>query len=259
MIDEYNIKDFIISLPFLTILLLAHLAAAIDIIIALSSVVLFLILGTLSLKKINSKITNLFHKNVVLFQRSQRNYIQRSVNQFIEEHNEFCHTFLEYNRFWSKVYLVFLLTIFPNNLMMFHQVLFEQLQLNYRIIFTSMAILMILSLYLLQFGFAYICKQIHKTTKQLSQLQWRLNGWPFRLNNKIKLMSYFERLSSQRKIGLSLGPTVVLTFPVFHQVLNFYMISFFIYFYIFLQFIVRYIRYFILTHKFGLKMSKDEK
>jgi hypothetical protein len=38
------------------------------------------------------------------------------------------------------------------------------------------------------------------------------------MRTKIKILSCFERLSSERKIGFSIGSIAVMTFPLFSQV-----------------------------------------
>ncbi len=38
------------------------------------------------------------------------------------------------------------------------------------------------------------------------------------MRTKIKLLTCFERLSSERKIGFSIGSIAVMTFPLFSQV-----------------------------------------
>jgi hypothetical protein len=69
--------------------------------------------------------------------------------------------------------------------------------------------------------FASLSSKIHKTGKRLSRLQWKINGWPFRARTKIKILTTFERLSSDTKIGPSIGSLVVMTFPLFYRVIDF--------------------------------------
>ena len=138
------------------------------------------------------------------------------------EHNTFCTTLHLYNKFWSKLYLAFVLMLLPTNLMWMQQFFFEQLEPVARIFIGFTISVWLLQIFFIQLAFARMSQQSHKTVKMLSKIQWRLNGWPFRLNNKIKLMTYFERLSSNRKIGVTIGPTIVLTLPVFAQVLFIY-------------------------------------
>ena len=73
---------------------------------------------------------------------------------------------------------------------------------------------------ILLYTLAHFSRLTHRTAVPLSGLQWRLKGLPFGLRHKIKVMSYFERLSSNRKFGVTIGPTITLTIPVFSHVYN---------------------------------------
>ena len=154
-----------------------------------------------------------------IYQRSLIIHIHRNIKQFIEEHNDFCHIFVTYIKFWSKLYFAFFFTLIPINLVLLHQILFEDIEWKIRVFLAFAAVVLTLEVYIILYFFAYISYEIHKTTKLLARLQWRLKGWPFRLRNKLKLMKYFEKLSSKRKIGFTIGSILVLTFPVFHQVI----------------------------------------
>ena len=186
--------------------------------IGITSIVLICFVAIVCLKGINRRIFHLLDKNVVSFQRSLIIHIHRNVKQFIEEHNDFCQTFVVYNRFWCKLIFAFFFTLIPINLVLLHQILFEDIEWEIRLFLSFEAILLTLEVYIIQYIFAFISYEIHKTTKLLARLQWRLKGWPFRLRIKLKLMTYFERLNSNRKMGFTIGPTVALTYPVFHQV-----------------------------------------
>jgi hypothetical protein len=67
---------------------------------------------------------------------------------------------------------------------------------------------------------ASLSSKIHKGAKRLSRFQWKINGWPFRTRTKIKILITFERLSSDRKIGFTIGSLAVMTFPLFYRVIN---------------------------------------
>ena len=220
LVIYYDLVSFLISLPFQMVLKVICYIMVYHSVVTISSAGVLCIFLIDAINTINKKIDNLFDKSVLLFQRTLNIHIHRNIKQFIEEHNELSHTIIVYNKFWRGPYFVFIVTGIPISLMLMHQLFFEPVQFRIRIVMALVSLSVNLQLYLFQLSFAYLSKQIHKTTKQLSQLQWRLNGWPFRLNNKIKLMTYFERLSSNRKIGFTIGPTIVLTYPIFHQVLN---------------------------------------
>ena len=175
----------------------------------------------------NIMFLNNINKNFIKFFNNQESKLDkiinisriRSIKQFILDHNKFCQTLNDYNRFWSQIYLWVVLTMLPINLMLLHTVLFEPMPIISRLIIALLIIACSFVIFIIQFAIADISRQIHKTSVKLSQIQWRLNGWLFRTNNKIKLMAYFERLSSNKKIGISIGPTIVITIPVFAQVM----------------------------------------
>ena len=220
LIKFFDLEGFLVSLIFQILIRISFHTFLYDSWVAVPSAAVIGFAGNLLIAKINSKICYVFDGNVLLFQKSLNIHIHKSVKQFTEEHNQFCRTLSEYNRFWSRLYFAFLLTLIPINLIWLHQLLFEDLGYEIRLFIGFTSVVWILQIYVLQWCFAYLSKQIHKTTKKLSQLQWRLNGWPFRLHTKLKLMAYFERLSDPKRIGLTLGPTsVVLTVQLFSQVL----------------------------------------
>ena len=107
----------------------------------------------------------------------------------------------------------------PQNLLMMHQVFFENLPTKVKIIMSGFVIFYTFFIVILQYSLASISREVHKMTVPLSKLQWKLRnnnmGQPFALRPKIKLMCYFERLSSNRKIGITIGPTIALTMPIF--------------------------------------------
>ena len=171
------------------------------------------------IKCLNQRIIHLLDKKMVLSKRSLIIHIHKNIKHFIEEHNDFCQLFIDYNRFWSKLYYAFFFTMIPVNLVLLHQILFEDIEWKIRVFLGFLALLLLVEFYIIQYFFAYISYEIHKTTKLLARLQWSLKGRPFRLRIKLKLMTYFERLSCKRKIDLTIGPTFVLTFPVLFQVI----------------------------------------
>ena len=189
-------------------------AVLFDMWVAVLAGVVMIYMGILIMKTLNRKMENIFTK------KKQNNIkIHKSIKQFIEEHNDFCQLYNDYNKFWSKLYLAFVLTIIPLNLLWLHQFLFESLDTMNKIVIGLSSIMMCFVIVIVQFFIALLSSRIHKSTKLLARLQWRLNGWPFRLQTKLRLMTYFERLSSSRKVGLSIGPIIVLTYPVFYQVI----------------------------------------
>ena len=140
---------------------------------------------------------------------------------FIEEHNIFCSLIENYNIFWSKIYVIAISHIFPMSLIALHQILFENLLSQILIFFITFSILGFIFIFIIQYFIVLISTNSHKMCVKLSQIQWKLNGYPFGLGFKIQLMLYFERLSSSRKIGIKIGSVAVLTSILFYLVLNY--------------------------------------
>ena len=169
----------------------------------------------------NKKIMNLFNSKITLFQRNLNIHIHKTIKTFIEEHNEFCGIIADLNGLGGPLMFIFMFTLIPINLIWLHQLLFEDMAFHNRVFIGFTSMVWVSQIFTTLFGGAFFSKQMHLTTKKLAQLQWKLNGWPFRLRNKIKLMTYFERLSSKKKIGITIGPLTAITYPVFYVVLIF--------------------------------------
>ena len=140
--------------------------------------------------------------------------------KYMYEHNDICVTYRPFNSYLKNLYLILQLTIIPVSLILLHNIIFENIIINVRILYSIVLINMYFILFGVQFMFALYSQRLHKMCKKLSQLQWRINGWPFRMRFKLKLLIYFERLNSSRRLGMSIGPIIVMTFPVFAQVLS---------------------------------------
>ena len=139
-------------------------------------------------------------------------------NRFIIQHNNFCCAYQQIFKLINKFMFEYYLTIMPITLILIHQVFFEQLATEYRLIYLLDIVIIFYITIICQYLFAHISRLTHRTAVPLSRIQWRLKGLPFGLRHKIKVMSYFERLSSNRKFGVTIGPTITLTIPVFSQV-----------------------------------------
>jgi hypothetical protein len=107
------------------------------------------------------------------------------------------------------------------NLCLLHQFLFENLKFHHRVVFGFSILIQLLIIFFFQLLVASLSSKIHKAGKRLSRFQWKINGWPFRARTKIKILNTFERLSSDRKIGFTIGSLAVVTFPLFYRVINF--------------------------------------
>lgn len=166
----------------------------------------------IKINKINKNIELLFNRN-----HMNRSNIYGSVGKFIEEHNQFCSEIMLINKFWKDIFLVFMITAFPINLTIMHQLLFEDIDLYMRFFYAFIIILDDTILFGLQYSYALFSLKVHKMAKKLSQLQWEINGWPFRMRFKLKILMCFERLAHKKKFGMTIG-SVVVTFPLFQQV-----------------------------------------
>ena len=217
MVNFYDKTSFIISLP---IQLISRLNLCI-LVYDLSLFVIFAISAGIWILFILRNVNNRLSSIVKNEKTVNRFLCHRELRQFMSDHNEICRLFFIYNRFWSKPYFTLILTMIPVSLISLHTIFFEEIDEHVEFFMTLITILLVMSLFMLQYLYAYITKKVHKNTKLFAKLQWKLKGWPFRLATKLKLMAYFERLSANKKIGLTLGPTVTLTFPVFSQVLIF--------------------------------------
>ena len=153
--------------------------------------------------------------------RESSHKIQQSVKLYIENHHNYCKHLLVLNNYWHNLYLAFIGTTLPMNLALKHQILFESLPLQVRIFYSICALLDDILLFGIQYCFAAFSVTIHRMHSKLSRLQWSLNGYPFRMRTKMKLLICFERLSSGHKIGVKMGP-VVMTFTLFSLVIIYF-------------------------------------
>lgn len=207
------------------------------------------------LKNIHNEHNPLFKSNMLNSKKGLLT-LHQDISKFMDDHNDFCRLTYEYNRFWSKIYFIIFFTMLPISLIMIHTIFFEQTDLGHKLLFTISTLMIVINCFAIQFILAYMSKQIHKGTKDLARLQWYLKGWPFRVNNKLKLMTYFERLSANKKIGLTLGPTVTVTFNVFAQVFHSINDNYLGNLLNSFQIVIRYIRYFLLIHKISYKLKE---
>jgi hypothetical protein len=200
----------------LTIIAIHLITIAID---ALTIIILIYITQYylhLKSQKINGSIKSLANGN-------QHN-ILGNIKWALIEHNQLCSEIHNHNKITKTLYFYIIFINIPINLFLLHQYLFEDLKFYVQIIFLFILTIQSLVIFVFQYYFASLSASIHKPLNILSRLQWNLNGWPFRMRTKIKLLSCFERLSSNRKIGLSIGSIAVMTFPLFFQVYIFFII-----------------------------------
>ena len=168
------------------------------------------------IKRINQIFLNTMNDKEQIF--VNHIILQKCVENFIIQHNNFCNVYQQIFKLISKAIFEYYLTIMPISLILIHQVFFEKLPIEYRLIYILDIVIIFYITIVCQYIYAHLSRLTHRTAVPMSRFQWRIKGLPFGLRHKIKVMSYFERLSSNRKIGVTIGPTITLTIPVFSQV-----------------------------------------
>ena len=211
----YTIKLFIITVPVQLFYIITYISAVFNAINAQYFCAIIFYHGYLFITNINVKFLSginekQFFKKLIDFK------LRKVINQFMCDHNTYCIYLTQFNRQLCKLCMA-VLTLIPLNLMIMHQIFFEDMELSWQLFLTFIMIIFQLVLFGNYYVFGYLSKQIHRMAVPLSQTQWRLRRPHIRLRNKIKLMTYFERLSNTR-IGITIGPTITLTLPVFAQV-----------------------------------------
>ena len=145
--------------------------------------------------------------------------VHRAVKAFTEEHNRYCTHINAVNQFWKFPYLIFVVTMLPINLIVLHQLLFEDISLQLRLFFGVCIFGSDILLFGVQYCFALYSIKIHSMYAKLSRLQWCINGYPFRARLKWKLIMCLERLTSNKhRIGFTMG-SIVFTMPLFAMVI----------------------------------------
>ena len=189
----------------------------------------FFSLGTLDLhlriNKVNDRITSLIQSNWQKMQRMKRTNINLRFEKFFIEHNNLCYKVKRFSDFWKDIYLTLILTMFPTTLILLHMVIFEQMETYYRIFNILIIMNIYFALFVLQYFFASLSHKMHRQCKLLARSQWLFNKTNSSLAFKLKIQTYFEKLSSNKRIGFSIGTLVVITFPLFsgvcvHSILN---------------------------------------
>ena len=129
--------------------------------------------------------------------------VHRAVKAFTEEHNLLCAHINVVNRFWKNLLLTLFITMLPANLIVMHQLLFEDIPLHLRFFYVVCILCLDSILFGLQYSFAQFSKKVHSMYAKLSRLQWCLKGT--RMKIKLKLNMCFESLTNKRKIGFQNG------------------------------------------------------
>jgi hypothetical protein len=217
IVEFYSWKLLFKSLIWMTITTILLIIVVIDAITLMALVYVAQYYCHLKSHKINDSIKSLVNVN-------QHN-IMENIKSALIEHNQLCLQIHNNNKITKKTYTYLIFILIPMNLILLYQYLFEDLKFYIQIIVLFLITIQSLSIFVFQYYFASLSASIHKPLNILSRLQWNLNGWPFRMRTKIKLLSYFERLSSDRKVGITIGSIAVMTFPLFFQVYIFYNLS----------------------------------
>ena len=214
-IKFYNSKMFLLSLFFQITSTIAVLSFFIDATMAAILVILLSFYQHLRINKINRKI-------ILAYDSDDNAQVHRAVKEFTEEHNRYCTHINAVNQFWKNFYLAFFTTMIPINLIIMHQILFEDITLQLRLLFIFCNFNSTFLIFVVQWTFAQLSVKIHSMYAKLSRLQWSLNGYPFRTRLKWKLIMCFERLTSTKhRIGITMG-SIVFTIPLFIKVIKFY-------------------------------------
>lgn len=180
---------------------------------------------------IHLRITQINKNLMNLFTRKSNPYLKRfylTIEKYMSDHNHLCTKAKKLSNFWMNLYLVMVGTLFPLTLILWHQVLFERIDLILRILYVFSTFVCYTALFGIQYFLASFSAKMHKMFKKLFRFQLVLKSTTTGLGFKIKLLQYFERLSSKRKIGFSIGSVTVITFPLFSGVrLHVFIISLF--------------------------------
>ena len=213
------------AITFATLTTITEVSLVIDGFVELA----FFSLGTIDLhlriNKVNDRITSLMQSNWQKMQRMKRNNINLRFEKFFIEHNNLCYKVKRFSDFWKDIYLTLILTMCPTTLILLHMVIFEQLETYFRLFYILLIIDIYSVIFVLQYFFASLSHKMHRQCKLLARSQWLFNKTNSSLAFKLKIQTYFERLSSNKRIGFSIGTLVVITFPLFsgvcvHSILN---------------------------------------
>lgn len=142
--------------------------------------------------------------------------LAKIVDKYLTEHNNLCAKIAKFNKYWSQLYLTFILTTFPVSLITLHQILFERLDMIIEILYSLYLLALYSIFFIIQYFMASFSAKMHKMCKPLARIQWRIANTDRSLPFKVKLQTYFERLSHKKKrIGIAIGSLLIITYPLF--------------------------------------------
>ena len=207
-IKFYTIKIALLSSFFQLVQYIAVAAFYMDVMAYSAFVPLLAYYEHLRINKINGQLN-------IVNNWSDSSVVLQAVKEFTEEHNLYCSHIDAVNKFWKYPFLTFMVSAFPFNLTMMHQLLFESIPIEIRILFAFGILIHGSLLFGIQYCFALLSVKIHRMHAKLSRLQWCLNR--DQMATKLKLIICFERLVSKKKIGITFG-SVVFVMPLFTKV-----------------------------------------
>ena len=206
----YNAKMFMLSIFFQLITSIYITSFFIDGCTSSALAIIIAYYEHLKIGKINNHVKSVYDSLDTI-------KVHRAVKAFTEEHNRYCTHINAVNQFWKNLFLTFFATMLPINLTIMHQLLFEDIPLQLRLLYVVCMFCSDVQLFGLQFLLASLTVKIHSMYAKLSRLQWCLKG--SRIRVKWKLIMCFERLSSTKhRIGITMG-SIVFTMPLFAKVL----------------------------------------
>ena len=198
----YDIKMFILSIFFQFITSISFSSYFVDGCVAGAFCMLLAYYEHLRINKINYHVKSVYDS-------LDTTEVYRAVKAFTEEHNWLCVHINVVNQFWKNLLLTFFFTMLPTNLILMHQLLFEDIPLQLRLFYVVCILCLDSILFGLQYSFAKFSKKIHSMYAKLSRLQWCLKRSRMRI--KFKLIICFERLSSSKHINGITMASIVLT------------------------------------------------
>ena len=125
--------------------------------------------------------------------------VYKTIDKYISQHNRICVKVRNLSNFWRNFFLVLISTIYPLTLVILHQVLFEKIEILFKVLYVLSLLASFVVLFVMQYFLASLSAKMHKMCKTLSRLQWCLNGRQLPIGFKIKVMTYFERISHKKK------------------------------------------------------------
>jgi len=131
----------------------------------------------------------LFNREILELISNKVFFMSKTVNQLIDELDRVCNDIIVHNKFWKKYLFIITYTLIPINLMLLHQLFFEDLMIAIYILSLSFVITTLLSQYMINSMTASINIEASKSYKYLINfyLEKNIN---IKLTNKIKVSNF---------------------------------------------------------------------